>query len=231
MRKLVVKILEKLGLYTFCVKLWNRMKHRKMSRIMRKYGLDTLVRLDAAFTEMGTQMFLLYGTLLGAYRDHGFIPYDFDLDVGVMAGTLPENYRSVILKHGFRFVRQDYVKENNFVILEKYERNGLVVDVLFAVAYDDDTYGIYASRHHEYKEWRAANATDGFPVECQLVDKCGFVRKDFLGHEFYMPEKVTDWLRDIYTANYMTPVKNFDDDTPERRVIFPVEFRSYRKYE
>lgn len=231
MRKLVVKILEKLGLYLPLVKYWNRLKHYKMARAVRKYGLDTLIGMDEAFTEMGAQMFLVYGTLLGAYRNHDFIPYDFDLDVGVLAGTLPDNYHSVILKHGFRFIRQDYVKENGFVILETYEKNGVGIDIYYTLTNDDGTYGIYCARKHEYKEWRAANATDGFPVECQYVDQCEFVRTNFLGYDFYMPEKVTDWLRDMYTETYMTPIKNFDETTTKRRIVFPVEFRSYRNYE
>jgi len=231
MRKLIVKILEKLGLYRFAVKYVNRLEHYKMARAVRKHGLDTLISMDEAFTEMGVKMFLIYGTLLGAYRDHAFIPYDFDLDVGVMADTLPQNYQSVILQHGFRLLCQNYVKENGSVLIEAYEKNGVGIDIYFTRSVNDETYGIYSPRKHEYKEWRSANETDGFPVECQIVDKCEFVRSNFLGHDFYMPEKVTDWLRDMYTETYMTPIKNFDDTTTKRRVIFPVSFRSYRNYE
>ena len=124
MRKLVVKILEKLGLYRWAVKYVNRIEHYKMARAVRKHGLDTLISMDEAFTEMGAQMFLIYGTLLGAYRDHAFIPYDFDLDAGVLEDQLPENYRSVILKHGFRLTCQNYEKETGRVIEETYEKIG-----------------------------------------------------------------------------------------------------------
>ena len=231
MRKLVVKILEKLGLYRWAVKYVNRIEHYKMARAVRKHGLDTLISMDEAFTEVGAQMFLIYGTLLGAYRDHDFIPYDFDLDVGVMENQLPENFRDAILKRGFRLRCQNYVKENGLVIVETYEKDGVGIDVYYTQSVDEHTYGIFSPRKHEFKEWRTANATDGFPVECQFVDKCDFVRTDFLGHKFYFPEKVADWLKDIYTETYMTPIKNFDDMTPKRRMIYPVEFRSYRKFE
>lgn len=231
MRKLIVKILEKLGLYRFAVKYVNRMEHYKMARAVRKYGLDTLISMDEAFTEMGAKMFLIYGTLLGAYRDHNFIPYDFDLDVGVMKDELPQNYQSIILKYGFRLLCRNYVKENGSVLVEAYEKNGVGIDIYFTCSLNDKTYGIYSPRKHEFKEWRSANKTDGFPVECQIVDKCKFVRSNFLGYNFYMPEKVTDWLSDMYTETYMTPIKNFDDTTTKRRVIFPVDFRSYRKFE
>ena len=230
MRKLIVKILEKLELYRWAVKYVNRLEHYKMARAVRKHGLDTLISMDEAFTEMGAQMFLIYGTLLGAYRDHNFIPYDFDLDVGVLEDQLPQNYQSVILQHGFHLLCQNYVKENGRVLVEAYEKNGVGIDIYFTRSLDENTYGIFSPRKHEYKEWRSANATDGFPVECQIVDKCEFIRSNFLGHDFYMPEKVTDWLRDMYTETYMTPIKNFDDTTTKRRVIFPVSFRSYRNY-
>ena len=119
---------------------------------------------------------------------------------------MPDNYQSIILKHGFRMTCQNYEKETGRVIEETYEKNGVGIDIYFTRSLDENTYGIFSPRKHEYKEWRSANATDGFPVECQLLDKCGFVRTDFLGHQFYFPEKVTDWLKDIYTETYMTPI-------------------------
>lgn len=231
MRKKIAKILEKVGLYLPLVKIWNRILHHKMAKAVREYGLDTLTSMDEAFTEMNAQMFLVYGTLLGAYRNHDFIPYDFDLDVGVMDGTLPSNYQEIILKHGFRFIRQDYVKDNGWVIVETYEKNGVGIDIYYTHTNDEGTFEIYCPRKHEFKEWRSANETDGFPVECQFVDQCEFIRQDFLGRQFYMPSKITDWLKDMYTETYMTPIKNFDETTSPCRKEFPVKFRSYRNYE
>lgn len=44
--------------------------------------LMDLSDLDKAFKKAGAEMFLLYGTALGAYRDGKFLPGDDDLDVG-----------------------------------------------------------------------------------------------------------------------------------------------------
>lgn len=41
-----------------------------------------LLKIDEIFKRLGCQMFLLYGTALGAYRDGDFLPGDNDLDLG-----------------------------------------------------------------------------------------------------------------------------------------------------
>jgi len=45
--------------------------------------LDMLVQFDAVCKKHGLRYFLLFGTLLGAVRHHGFIPWDDDADVGM----------------------------------------------------------------------------------------------------------------------------------------------------
>ena len=228
MRDLIVRFLSKIRLYIPIVNLINKIKNRKKKRYVQKYGLEAIVKMDEAFSEMGCKMFPVFGTLLGAYRDHGFIPYDFDLDVGVINNSLPNDYHQKLNEKGFALLRQYYVQNNNLVLEETYCWKKVSVD-LFIFFEEGNTYVTYGTRKHEYKDWKLANKEDGFPVACQIVDRCDFKRKDFLGHPIYMPEKTHEWLVDMYTDTYMTPIKNFDDSNKERRVIFPMEFRSYRR--
>lgn len=43
--------------------------------------LGVLIKIDAICREMGYEYFILYGTLLGAVRHGGFIPWDDDVDI------------------------------------------------------------------------------------------------------------------------------------------------------
>lgn len=50
--------------------------------------LEVLAQLDDICRKYGLHYFALYGTLLGAVRDKGFIPWDDDLDIGMLRSDL-----------------------------------------------------------------------------------------------------------------------------------------------
>lgn len=50
--------------------------------------LEVLAQLDDICKEYNLHYFALYGTLLGAVRDKGFIPWDDDMDIGMLRGDL-----------------------------------------------------------------------------------------------------------------------------------------------
>ena len=86
----------------------------------------------------------------------------------------------------------------------------------------------FVAQLHETKDWKEANATDGFPCEKVTVVKSDFQRKDFMGLEVYMPVKTHEWLVDMYSDSYMTPIKNWSEDDYKTRRTKATE-RSYRK--
>lgn len=52
-------------------------------RALQLVELDLMERVDALFEQLGLRYYLLGGTLLGAVRHGGFIPWDDDVDLGV----------------------------------------------------------------------------------------------------------------------------------------------------
>ena len=227
MRDFIVKILLRLGLYRPMIAFINQIKFKQQIRKMRKNGLEMLQMADQAFTSMGVQAFLTFGTLLGAYRDKGFIAYDPDVDLGVIDGNLPKNMYEVMAKHGFQLCKQNIISEKNQVIEDTYIYKGIHLDVFHYFEEGGDYYTLVAQLH-ETKDWKEANATDGFPCEKVSVVKTEFQRQNFMNIDVYMPIKTHEWLVDMYSESYMTPIKNWSEDDHKTRRSKSTE-RSYRK--
>lgn len=227
MRDLIVKILVRFGLYKPVVELINKAKFEVQARRMRKDGVMMLKAADEAFAQMGVQAFLTYGCLLGAYREHGFISYDPDIDLGVLESELPSDLHERMGNAGFHLLRQNYIGSTGQVVEETYEYRKLHLDIFIYIKEGNDLYSVI-QRKHETKDWKDANATDGFPCDRSYVPVCDFERREFLGLKVYMPVDTDGWLRAIYSDTYMTPIKNWTANGYKTRIVHTEE-RSYRK--
>lgn len=72
----------------------NKQKYRKLQSIQ----LDILKYFDNIARKHNIPYFIAFGTLLGAIRDNGFIPWDLDIDITMMR----EDYEQII-----RIIKED----------------------------------------------------------------------------------------------------------------------------
>ena len=205
MRELVVKLATFLGLYNWLMKIDNRLETKRQNRAFIKYGIEALREAVAATDECGGKLFMAFGSLLGAYREKGFIPFDYDLDMGLLAEERKEQLIDAMRRHGFTLLRQYYIKATGRICLDKYDYKGVHVDVHYF--YHQEQGGLYCDLclPHESKPWREANATDGFPTIIRIVPDSTFSKYDFLTEKVYMPDRAEEWLRTLYGDHFILP--------------------------
>lgn len=228
MRKLLVKIASALGIYKFIVKKANKYIERKEAKAIKERGIDVLAKVDTMMRERNIKVFFCFGLLLGAYREKGFIPYDFDIDLGMLASERPDNLIDIFKENGFTFLKQSYIKSNGRITIDQFKYDGVPIDIYYYYDFDDQRIACSPPRKHEYKDWRTANETDGFPTFIFPVQRTEFEEVDFLGHKFYMAAKAESWLRDIYGEDFMTPVREWTEKTRKTCIIASPE-RQYRR--
>ncbi|PID94852.1 MAG: hypothetical protein CSA89_00400 [Bacteroidales bacterium] len=228
MRDIIVSIALKLGLYHLLVDIATAYNQRKLAKAFHRYGLETIIQADEALRSVGVNMFFAFGTLLGSHREKDFIAHDCDLDVGLLYEDRPENIDEVMARFGFKKKRQFYVKQTGLITEEQYEYKGVQIDIFYYFVAEDDKMFCYGARRHEHKEWKEANASDGFPSVLWYCPKTDFVEREFKGHLFWSPRNIEGWLTSLYGQNYMTPIRNWTDQDSKTDIVYHTE-RLYRR--
>ena len=228
MRELLVKLSQKLGIYGAMMKLDTKIQMRKQNHAFMRYGLEALREAEAAADEAGCQLFLAFGSLLGAWREKGFIPFDYDLDTGMLLSERNEAFVEAMQRHGMNLIRQYYIKETGRICVDKYDYKGVHLDVHYFQSSNNEQFSCELCLPHESKPWREANATDGFPAIIRSVPASGFTKHNFLGLQVYMPDATEKWLTTLYGEHFMTPNPNWSMSDHKKRAIISQE-RIYRR--
>jgi len=124
-------------------------------RESQKHSLDILIEFDRICRENNLQYWLSYGTLLGAIRHGGFIPWDDDIDVSmptqdynrfieIGASQLKQGYflqtdknepQSGVGKGIFKIRKDNTFYINDFDVFTTDYHRGIFIDVFEAVEY------------------------------------------------------------------------------------------------
>jgi len=97
------------------------------------------------FKENNIEYFIFYGTHLGAVRHKGFIPWDTDIDICVMAEHREKCLE--VLKHHVEKTYPIKKIEDHWMMVNYSENNGLHADIYFM---NKSPRGVYLKDYEEY---------------------------------------------------------------------------------
>jgi hypothetical protein len=151
-------------------------------------GKNLLLEAKEIMDRLGVKFFLRQGTCLGAIRDNSFIPWDDDLDLGIIVGHNGFTEQSIdLVLEAFResgyYVQ---AQRSDSLVISTLLKNEIRIDLLFLSVIDEQIY-------HWPGIW--------FPVSLFKELK----EINFLGERFLVPNPPEEYLRIKYGPDWQTP--------------------------
>jgi len=173
---------------------------------LHEYGAELVADTLDACRIVGMKPFLAFGTLLGHYRDHGFIPHDADIDFGLLQAdfTKRDLLELEMQKRGYL----TRLNDDREIAFYKPQFPTLCVD-FFVFTRKGDSFVYHDARGDEEYEF-------SFPAD--VFDD--LIPVKFLGRiDAWIPKGTEQFLEASY-GDWRTPKKDFHNvhDHPNVRV-------------
>ena len=120
--------LAKLLLKPFYYSYKNRLK-AKRNKAYRVNALNTLADFDSCMTENGFVYTLVFGSMLGAVRERGFIKHDLDIDVAMWVEDYTPEVQKCLESAGFKLDHRYLIDDGKSAREETYVKNDVSIDV------------------------------------------------------------------------------------------------------
>ena len=94
---------------------------------IQKVELDMLRDFDAMCEKHGIQYFAVGGTTIGCVRHKGFIPWDDDIDIGMVREDFEKFLRVANTEYGDKYSVLNFESDNTYPLMTtRWVKNGTV---------------------------------------------------------------------------------------------------------
>lgn len=183
----------------------------------RLYADDILAALNTIYETEKIEFFLFWGTFLGAYREHDFIPHDFDMDIAVWNETDLLKLKENLLKMEFQLLCENTIVGEGIQEIT-FSYHGVQLDVFTVKRYNDNQY--YSS----YFEMIVSCPENRGLCSCTDIFFPAFNLKEihFRNKKLLVPAEGEKILSAIYGDDFMIPNSNHQSCSRcYKKVIYP----------
>lgn len=180
-----------------------------INEAFKREAVDVLQLYSDAMLNNGIVFWICAGTLLGYYREHDFIKYDFDLDTGAWYED-HERIKKVLEKAGFERVRYYYLtKRDGLEESYKHHDYSTTIDVFYFFNEGDKSYHFSFNPLVSMTKKRHLNKTQPSKARKWTYDHINPIPAEFKGVKVYIPENPGQHLASTYGETFMIPIPDF----------------------
>lgn len=196
--------------------------YKKRNKVFLENGLETLTVFHQCMEKYNHPYTLMFGSLLGAIREHGFIKHDLDIDTCVWWDDYSPDIENHLKEFGFEIADVTLIDDGNTGRHESYRYKGVTLDIFYIYpAVDKLPFTCDYGKQPGCSSREQCVALYGgvLPRRIELP----FTRErelvDFMGIKVYIPTNAHELMRCRYGENYMIP--NPDKNSS---YVYPVEW-------
>lgn len=199
-------------LIPFWYKLYVNPMTASRRRAYLKHGKEVLQKVDVAFKENDIPYSLIFGTLLGAVREHGFIKHDLDIDMAVWYDIDNKKIEECLINVGFKLYRRIEVDSGEFGREETYIYNNVSIDLFYFYPYNEKLkYTNVFIEFEDCKTWEDSIKKHGGLLPLKLILPLSKKVKYVPFEDLYLPipENSIEFIEARYGKRWQIPDPTF----------------------
>lgn len=211
-----------------------RLYVKKRNRVFREHSSTAMKCIDKCLIENNIPYTLIFGSLLGAIREKGFIKHDLDIDIAIpIEERTPKLYDS-LKKYNFVLKKRYSIDDGALGCEETFEFNqtGVTIDIFFICPPIDllpycccwNLLGDCVTVSESMRRFGCI-----IPRRIELPFTQTFIRVPFEDIEVSIDKNAGQISEFTYGPNYMTPDPNYVVPT-DHRVVWTEKKAIYQEF-